>query len=42
MTKITRILTVDDSASMGALLNHALTTSGFAVEQPDDGVAALE
>ena len=42
MTKITRILTVDDSASMRALLNHALTASGFAVEQADDGVAALE
>ena len=42
MTKITRILTVDDSASMRALLNHALTASGFAVEQAVDGVAALE
>ena len=40
--KITRILTVDDSASMRALLNHALTTRGFAVEQAEDGVAALE
>ena len=42
MSKITRILTVDDSASMRALLNHALTTKGFAVEQADDGQSALE
>jgi two-component system, chemotaxis family, chemotaxis protein CheY len=42
MKKTTRILTVDDSASMRALLNHALTTEGFDVEQADDGQAALE
>ena len=42
MSKTTRILTVDDSASMRALLNHALTAQGFQVEQADDGVAALE
>ena len=42
MTRPTRILTVDDSASMRALLKHALTQSGFAVEQADDGQAALE
>ncbi|PEQ12792.1 response regulator [Novosphingobium sp. PC22D] len=42
MTTTTRILTVDDSASMRALLNHALTTNGFEVAQADDGVAALE
>ena len=42
MTRTTRILTVDDSASMRALLNHALTSNGFAVEQADDGVSALE
>jgi len=42
MSKLTRILTVDDSASMRALLNHALSSNGFAVEQADDGVAALE
>ncbi|MGB3710738.1 MAG: response regulator [Erythrobacter sp.] len=42
MTQPTRILTVDDSASMRALLLHALTTQGFAVEQAEDGVAALE
>jgi two-component system chemotaxis response regulator CheY len=42
MSKITRVLTVDDSASMRALLLHALTTNGFEVEQAIDGVAALE
>ena len=42
MSKPTRVLTVDDSASMRALLNHALTANGFDVEQADDGVAALE
>ena len=40
--KSTRILTVDDSASMRALLNHALTSKGFEVKQADDGQAALE
>lgn len=40
--KTTRILTVDDSASMRALLNHALTSHGFDVAQADDGIAALE
>jgi len=33
MNKNTRILTVDDSASMRALLNHALTSQGFDVAQ---------
>jgi len=42
MTRTTRILTVDDSASMRALLNHALTSSGFDVAQADDGQSALE
>lgn len=42
MSTATRILTVDDSASMRALLNHALTSNGFEVEQADDGVEALE
>ena len=42
MTTSTRILTVDDSASMRALLNHALTSNGFEVAQADDGVSALE
>ena len=38
----TRVLTVDDSASMRALLNHALTSEGFAVSQAEDGEQALE
>ena len=42
MSKTTRILTVDDSASMRALLNHALTTNGFDVAQAEDGEVALE
>ncbi|MFM5907143.1 MAG: response regulator [Novosphingobium sp.] len=42
MIKTTRILTVDDSASMRALLHHALSCGGFEVEQADDGQAALE
>jgi two-component system, chemotaxis family, chemotaxis protein CheY len=42
MSMTTRVLTVDDSASMRALLKHALTSNGFAVEQADDGVSALE
>jgi len=37
-----RILTVDDSATMRALLRNALTASGFDVAQADDGMAALE
>ncbi len=41
-TPPTRVLTVDDSASMRALLNHALASSGFEVHQADDGQAALE
>ena len=36
------MLTVDDSASMRALLNHALSNNGFDVAQADDGVSALE
>ncbi len=40
--KSLRILTVDDSASMRALLKHALTSNGFEVAQADDGLAALE
>ena len=42
MTKSTRVLTVDDSASMRALLNHALTSQGFDVSQAEDGEVALE
>jgi len=36
------VLTVDDSASMRALLRAALTQNGFAVEQAEDGQEALE
>lgn len=42
MLQTIRILTVDDSASMRALLRHALADSGFDVVQAEDGVAALE
>jgi two-component system chemotaxis response regulator CheY len=42
MTTTTRILTVDDSPSMRALLNHALTSQGFDVSQAEDGIAALD
>lgn len=41
-TTTTRILTVDDSPSMRALLNHALSAQGFDVTQAEDGLAALE
>lgn len=36
------VLTVDDSASMRALLRAALTSSGFKVEQAEDGQEALD
>jgi len=42
MTNSLRILTVDDSASMRALLLHALDSRGFDVVQADDGLSALE
>lgn len=38
----TRILTVDDSATMRSLLRHALQSQGFEVAQAEDGVAALD
>lgn len=38
----TKVLTVDDSACMRALLKSALLEEGFDVVQADDGVAALE
>lgn len=37
-----RVLTVDDSASMRALLRGALSSSEFEVEQAEDGMEALE
>lgn len=42
MTQTTRILTVDDSASMRALLLNALQQEGFDVEQAVDGQDALD
>jgi two-component system, chemotaxis family, chemotaxis protein CheY len=42
MIKATRILTVDDSASMRALLLHSLSECGFDVAQAVDGEDALE
>lgn len=42
MKSTTRILTVDDSASMRALLFHALSEEGFDVAQAEDGIEALE
>ena len=41
-TQAITVLTVDDSASMRALLRAALTSRGFAVEQCEDGQEALE
>ncbi|MEE4200718.1 MAG: response regulator [Erythrobacter sp.] len=37
-----RVLTVDDSASMRALLHATLKSRGFEVEQAEDGAEALE
>jgi len=42
MTQPSHILIVDDSASMRALLRHALASGGFRVDQAEDGIAALE
>lgn len=36
------VLTVDDSASMRALLKAALSSRGYKVVQAEDGVSALE
>ncbi len=41
MSRNIRILTVDDSPSMRALLRHSLTEQGFEVEQAEDGEIAL-
>ncbi|MEK6638577.1 MAG: response regulator [Pseudomonadota bacterium] len=38
----TKILAVDDSPSMRALLHNALAQKGYIVDQAEDGVAALE
>ena len=42
MSESIRVLTVDDSASMRALLRSALSSRGYQVAQAEDGVAALE
>lgn len=42
MSETIHVLTVDDSASMRALLRAALTSRGYTVTQAEDGVAALE
>ena len=42
MSETIRVLTVDDSASMRALLRSALSSRGYQVSQAEDGVAALE
>lgn len=42
MTDSLRILTVDDSVSMRALLKHALANNGFNVVQAEDGQEALD
>lgn len=42
MTDSLRVLTVDDSVSMRALLKHALSSHGFDVVQAEDGLAALD
>lgn len=42
MEKTTRILTVDDSRSMRALLRVALTERGYEVAEAEDGIEALE
>jgi len=42
MSENIHVLTVDDSASMRALLRAALSSRGYNVSQAEDGVAALE
>jgi two-component system, chemotaxis family, chemotaxis protein CheY len=41
MSEAIHVLTVDDSASMRALLRSALSSRGYTVTQAEDGVAAL-
>lgn len=42
MTETTRILTVDDSHSMRALLRMTLSGNGYEVVEAEDGLAALD
>lgn len=42
MAETTKILTVDDSHSMRALLKMTLSGSGYEVVQAEDGIAALD
>lgn len=42
MSDTIHVLTVDDSASMRALLRAALTSRGYDVSQAEDGMAALQ
>jgi two-component system, chemotaxis family, chemotaxis protein CheY len=42
MPNVIHVLTVDDSASMRALLRAALGSRGYEVTQAEDGLAALE
>jgi two-component system chemotaxis response regulator CheY len=42
MEKTTKILTVDDSRSMRALLRVALLERGYDVSEAEDGIEALE
>lgn len=42
MSGAIHVMTVDDSASMRALLRAALSSRGYQVTQAEDGIAALE
>jgi two-component system chemotaxis response regulator CheY len=42
MVETTRILTVDDSTSMRALLRMTLSGNGYEVVEAEDGMAALD
>ena len=42
MTHQTKVMTIDDSPTMRALLRRALTERGYEVVQAEDGLVALE